>query len=124
MYAIATVIYGIPLLNNKKSDREQRSLELQRLIGVRVDDEDDFDYDEVDAPDGFFIEEYGSGFGIQMGEFDEGCHHVDASSLKLIPTDAQVKKYNKLFSKLPLSIQQELTTKFGQPRTYFLWGHS
>ncbi len=116
MYSIANIIYGIPLNSNDSYSDTESSEELSELA---FSDED-----------GFLRYYSGSAdvdplaFGIRIDEFDEACHHVDLSTLKLVPTDAELLEYNRLWNTLDIAIQEEITENYGTPRVFFLWSTS
>lgn len=106
MYAIAQVIYGIPLEKPK---------------GIL---EDLVDADDRDT--GFLTYYSGGGdatpaaFGVELDTFDEACFHLEVSKLRLEPTKAQVAKYNRLFKALDPEVQEALQL-IGKPRAIILW---
>lgn len=117
MYAIVTVIYGIPLNTNDSDEEILWSEELETFI-------------EANEDKGFFLPYSGSGdvspsaFGVGLDGFDEACHHVEISDLKLKPSAAQLKKYARLWEALPDFVRSEITIKYGTPRTFLLWSTS
>lgn len=121
MYAIVNVMYGVPLNSNEWPSPVEWSAGFEEYIEEAQDEKD---------ADGFYLPYSGAGdtrpgtFGICLGEFDEACHHVDISDLKLVPTAAQLKKYKNLWDKLPKEIRSEITVKYGDPRTHLLWSTS
>ena len=120
MYAIAEIVYGIPLNTNKGSEKWSEELELAL-------DNEEFDglmtfYSGGDCPPAMF--------GVVLGEFDEACHHVDLDSLKLKPTTEDIMEYHRMFEALPETLQQEIVMKYGKPKgcgepwVFFLWSTS
>jgi len=114
-YAIAQVIYGLPL-NTNRSDDEPWSEELE---------------DQLDEGKNGFLKYYSANsdvipaaFGIELCEFDEGCDHVDISDLKLEPTEDQKSKYQELLEMLPDDLLKEVTKRYSVPRTFILWSSS
>lgn len=113
MYAIATVFYGLPLNSN---DTE---IAKSPLLEENIEDES-----------AGFNRLYSGGsnceptaFGIELSEFDEGCHHVELSDLKLEPTKAQYDEFTKLYNALEPELQEELKV-YGEPRVFILWSTS
>lgn len=117
MYAIATVMYGIPLCSETKS-QSQLSADLMEVIEDGGDEA------------GFHISYRGSGgdvpaaFGIELDSFDEACALVEVSDLKLEPTKKQIDEFNKMFNSLDENMQKEITKFGGKPRVFFLWESS
>lgn len=112
-YAIAYVVYGVPL-----------------------HDADDNDAENSEAIDNW-LEEFnpmiltpysGCGnplaFGVTLDEVNECCHHVEINNLRLTPTPEEVAQVEKEFYALSDEIKEEITTKFGKPRVFILWGTS
>jgi len=120
-YAIAHIVYGIPLQPATGYLKRKWSEELEELIEAADDDE----------VDGFVLPYSGSSdsqqaaFGILLGEFDEACHHIELSELRLTPTEVEVNLFQKNFNNLTETIQEELSgEKYGVPRVFILWGTS
>lgn len=115
MYAIVNVVYGVPLHSVLGLD-DSWSEELEELIESQEE--------------GFLTPYSGSGdempaaFGVSIGEFDEACHHVELSKLRLKPTNTEDEEFTKLWERLEPVIQKEITDKFGEPRVFFLWSTS
>ena len=107
-YAIFTIVYGFPLAN---VEDDNRSSELEDFVDR--------------CPDGVETRYSGSAiqipaaFGLVLGQFDECDHHIEISSLTLIPTSKQLATFHRLFEALPLEDQHLLNT-LGFPRTFFL----
>jgi hypothetical protein len=114
MYAIAQVIYGIPLNDNNGIVEQSEKLE----------------YAIEDHDPGFltFYSGHGeaipSAFGIAVDEFDEACHHVDLSKLRLVPMQTDQDAFQELWDQLDEELKTEITTKYGTPRMFFLWSTS
>lgn len=113
-YAIATIIYGLPLVSNDFEDLNY-SEELNEAL---------------ENDDAGFHRFYSGGsnvdpaaFGVILGEFDEGCAYVDAHRLPLAPTPEQISEYVKLREPLSVALNEELDT-YGEPRVFFLWSTS
>jgi hypothetical protein len=111
-YAIGNIIYGIPL------DLDEEDLPEDHILREAVDGE----------YDGFLSYYSGSGdipaaFGVEIDSFDECCFSIDISSLRLAPTDAQLRQYERLLEHVDQEVKAELE-KFGEPRTFILWSTS
>lgn len=119
MYAIANVIYGIPLeiefkyyYSDVKNDENH----------VRVLE----NHFKNQTPG--FLQYYSGGgptplaFGVEIDRFDE-CYNVKVSELNLIPSEEVKQKYQEMFEELDIDTQQELKT-FGEPEVIFLWSTS
>ena len=118
-YAIAHIVYGIPLQNADGYLKRRWSEELEEAI----ENEDE----------GFITPYSGSSevtpaaFAVEIGTFDEACHHIEASTLKamLQPTFQVVDKWRDNFKALSESLRTELSDeKYGEPRVFILWGTS
>jgi hypothetical protein len=115
MYAIAQVIYGIPLNSNNYFEDNRQSADLDLAL---------------ENADPGFLRYYSGGadvppsaFGIELSSFDEACHHVDLSSLVLEPTDAQHSEFAHLLEALEPALREEVLS-YGEPRVFFLWSTS
>lgn len=116
MYAIAHIIYGIPLNSN------DNVIEVSDVLEMIIED---------DETDGIISYYRGSGedlhpqaFGVGVCEFDECNHHIDLSTLNFTPTNEQRWKFQDLYNALPIEIRTEMVSKFGPPRTFLLWSSS
>lgn len=107
MYAIAQVIYGIPL--------ESPDLILEESLA---------------GEEPGFLEYYsGSGdtpaaFGVEIDSFDECCHHIFVRDLKLTPTAQQEAEYRDLWDQQPQEIQEALCKIAAEPEVFILWSTS
>lgn len=114
MYAICNVTYGVPL-NTNESNHTQSELIAQCVS------------DEVPGFMGYYsgagVDYIPSRFGIELGEFDECCHHTDISTLQLSPTAEQVAEYKRLYEALEPEVKKELEV-YGEPRVFILWSTS
>tara|TARA_R110000868_G_scaffold324272_5_gene585169 strand:- start:757 stop:1104 length:348 start_codon:yes stop_codon:yes gene_type:complete len=113
-YAIAHVIYGIPL--NSNDDEVKKSDELEDLI--------------EDEPEGMLGYYSGSApwiptaFGVELHEFDECNHHIDLDTINLQPTAEQLAQFNTEWANLPAEIKEEIIKSYGLPRVFLLWSTS
>ena len=114
MYAIVTVIYGIPLNANNKSTKWSDELE-----------------DAIDNEEEGFISPYSGSsekppvaFGIPLDSFNEACHHVELTDVHIIPTSKEISQFDELWNKLPETLQLEIAQNYGHPRIFFLWSTS
>lgn len=111
-YAIARVIYGIPV------DLDFEELPEDHILREAVEEE----------YDGFLSYYSGSAdtpaaFGVEIDCFDEACFSIDISDLRLEPTEAQLRDYARLWEHLELEVKVELK-RFGNPRAFILWSTS
>jgi hypothetical protein len=113
-YAIATIIYGIPL------DTYDADVTISEELSNLIEDQE-----------GGFICLYrgnsdgpGQAFGIEVSEFDECNHHIDIKDLTFQPSLEQVKKLSDLLDALPNHIVDEMAKTFGPARTFLLWSSS
>lgn len=116
-YAIGNVIYGIPLGTNRYNPTGES--EWSEELSIAIEDE----------LTGFLQYYSGSGdvpaaFGVELCEFDEACYFVDITGLTLRPTIEQQAEVERAFNALPISLREEIITKFGTPRTFILWSTS
>ena len=115
MYAIANIIYGIPLISN-----EIPSIELSDELKEIIEDDD---------TDGILSFYSGSGdntpaaFGILLGQFDEACAYTDISKLKLTPIKEDIDQFEMLFNNLSNSLKIEIAS-ISKPFVFFLWSNS
>lgn len=114
MYAIANVIYGIPITD-----------EIHNAINSEeCDQTEDYPPDEEEL--GFTITYSGSShrsvgwLGFSLGEFDECCDFPLSDILNLRPTPEQIIEVNKLISQLPANVQAVAKT----PDIYVVWSTS
>lgn len=75
--------------------------------------------------DGFLTYYSGNGdtpaaFGVSLDCFDEADAYNNIASLKLEPTDAQKREFDRLWDHVDVDLKPEIE-KYGQPRTFFLW---
>jgi len=115
MYAICTVVYGIPL--NSNDANIDWSEELENAL-------DDDQYEGLETRYSGAGDCTPAFFGVELSEFNEACHHVEVSKLKLEPKQKDLDQYKLMYDQLPQTLQQEITSKYGQPRTFFLWSTS
>lgn len=111
MYAIFEIIYGIPLHKNDQTETKW-SKELE---------------DAIDNEEDGFHTYYSGGsdcipavFGIEIGEFDEACHHVELNGLTITPSQKHRLEFDVLIKTLSKTLHTELAEKYGQPRVFFL----
>lgn len=116
MYAMVDVIYGIPL-NKNNGISIQRSDELEEAIEAEV-------LGMICPYSGADIEYSPTAFGISIGGFDEGEHHTEVSSIRMIPTENEINDFNVMFSALDPAVQGEIKETYGEPRVFFLWSTS
>jgi len=115
MYAIAQVIYGLPLHLNSDND-DDWSDELEEAV--------------EGEEDGFLTYYSGAGdhnpaaFGIHLCEFDEACDHIALTDLKLKPDEAQKEAFKRKLSALSNELRKEVTSRYSEPRTFILWSTS
>lgn len=116
MYAIGTIIYGIPLNSNSYGEEIEKSEALQ---------------DALECQESGFLEYYHGGsdvtpqaFGIELDGFDECSHHFFLSDLQLEPTDAQRAEYEEKFMNLDPALQEEIRAIAEEPRVFVLWSTS
>jgi hypothetical protein len=114
MYIIANVIYGIPL-HDKTWDVEY-SPELEEML---------------EAEEGGFRQYYHgsadntpSAFGVEVAEFDECCYFVDLTAEITTATQSHIDEFNSLWDALTPTLKDEISSKYGQPRTFILWTSS
>lgn len=112
-YAIANLIYGVPLHTNDGSYERPQILE-----------------DALENEDYGFLAFYSSSgerpgaFGIKVDEFDECCHHSELHLAKFMANGhSHHTEYERLFKQLPKELQDEVRA-FGQPRLFILWSSS
>lgn len=114
-YAIAHVIYGIPLTPNAGEAAVSRAL---RKAGRRPDEGRGFlGYYSGSA------DEHPAAFGVKLDDFDEACAYTELSQLCLTPTPAQLATYQGLLAQLNEGLRTDLLA-LGAPRVFFLWGTS
>jgi len=141
MYAIAEVIYGIPLCTSTKVKNahgmeylEEDAKRTERvelaLEGQDLDDEDaELPLAESKGEVGFNSPYSGSSdtlpgsFGVILDAFDEACHHIELSDLCLQPTEEQKAAYQATWNALPEALRADLAV-YGEPRVFFLWSTS
>lgn len=125
MYAIAQVIYGIPLdidFDNYYSDIEnefhESGQDYERLL------ENHFE----NCTPGFLSYYSGSSinipraFGVQIDKFN-GYQTVKVSKLKLVATQEVKQEYEQMLESLDIQTQREIKT-FGDPHIFLLWSTS
>jgi len=119
MYAIANIIYGIPLV---KTDEESKHSEALKDLLEESDNE------AGEAPS--FISYYSGSaevtpcaWGLELGYFDEGCAFVEADKLFMRPTNAQIAMVNEAFAALPEALRAEIS-EYGPIRVFALWSTS
>lgn len=114
MYAIARIIYGVPLVSN-----DDTPLELPASVSEAVEDEEE----------GFLTYYSGSSdeppaaFGVELGEFDEACAFVKPADLPLTPTAHHVAQYEALLATQPPE-RKACLAALGAPQVLFLWSTS
>ena len=107
-YAIANIIYGIPLCSN--------------VVQVAKD----LGYDGEDAESFGFVSMYTAsgpqtGYcGVCLDKFDE-CDAEKVSDLTWEPTDAQEAEYNRLLSEVPERLREHIDTA---PTVWIIWSSS
>ena len=111
MYAIAQVIYGIPLNSNDNENLDP--------TGVLTE--------AVEYEESGYLEYYNGGsdvppraFGVEISEFDECCHHIPLQDLRLRPTVDHLDQYQKLWNQQSPECQEALK-KIGEPQVFILW---
>lgn len=118
MYTIFKIIYGVPL-NTNWGEHTKWSQELQVAI--------------ANQNSGFLTYYSGAGpcipaaFGIELGQFDDACHHVELFDLKFEATDQQRYDFQDYFHRLSPKLQKEVE-RLGKyenqlfvPRVFFLF---
>jgi hypothetical protein len=116
MYTIVDVVYGIPL-NRNNEEPPDRSLALDGVIDDEVlgiinpNRKDDLNGKPI-------------AFGIVIDGFDEDCHHTEGTSVRMVPSEGEIKDFNDMFAALDPAVQQEMKEKYGEPRVFFLWSTS
>lgn len=113
MYAIANIIYGIPLISNDPDF--SRSDDLQEFI----DEEGDGVQSLYSGAGG----EQPAAFGVLIGEFDEACAFVEQSVYSASPSAEHVAEFNRLWANLSEE-DRALMEPYGAPRTFLLWSTS
>ena len=115
MYAIAQIIYGLPLVANDGETSPRDTAAIAQAI--------------EDEADGFLSYYSGAGdespaaFGVELGEFDECCAYLNVADLPLLPTAEQKEQYNRILAASTADIKAALAT-LGTPRVFFLWSTS
>lgn len=118
MYAIALIVYGVPLMAG-----EHNEVTLPQCLDDILEEGDG---EEL----GWLMPYRGSGcdhpfaFGIELCQFDEACNFVDMSTLNLAPTDAQRQEYDLKLAALSEELRAAVLRIGGQPRTFILWASS
>src|SRR5688572_13612524 len=114
-YAIAYVIYGVPLTDK-----------IAKVIEEWEDEGDERYYNDDDTECGFYRDLYRSdGFkpgycGILLGEFDEACDFVDVAKLPPKPSKAQMAVAKAMVKGLDPHL-----LKMCEPvGLYYVWGSS
>lgn len=141
MYAIAEIIYGIPLCTSTKVKNahgmehlEEDATRTERVeLALEGQDPDD---ENVELPLASTLGEVGfnspysgssdatpASFGVILGAFDEACHHTELGDLCLQPTDEQKAAYQAAWDALPEALRADLAV-YGEPRVFFLWSTS
>lgn len=115
-YAIAQVIYGVPL-----SDGDAMSEELGEILENEGCSE---------SEQAGFHSFYSGGspvtpaaFGVRLDEFDEACYSIDLDTLKLAPTNEQLALFNSAWASLEENVRKALEP-MGEPRVFILWSTS
>lgn len=112
MYAIANVIYGVPLTR-----------------GYLAELADDMNNEGVqDSNDGYL--KYYSGnsdyvpaaFGVELCSFDEATDYLEVEKLKLEPTDEDKKEFNRLLLELDEPFRNIIERE--TPSVFILWSTS
>lgn len=112
-YAIANLIYGVPLHTNDSLYERPESL------NNALEDE----------IEGFLAYYSGSGyspgaFGIKVDEVDECSHHSELHLAKFMANGHQHHvDYERLLKQLPKELQDQIKA-FGHPRLFILWSSS
>lgn len=114
MYSCATIIFGYPLVSNRKN------------VGYSEDLEDCIENSE----EGF--QSYYSGsheqrpaaFGVVLSEMETVCAYTDLRTTRLEPTEAQKIKLDTLFNALDENLQKEIKSICPEPFAFVLWSTS
>ena len=112
-YAIANLIYGVPLHTNDSV------YERPEILSEAIENE----------LEGFITDYSSSGdtpgaFGIKVDEVNECNHHSELHLAKFMANGHQHHvEYERLIKQLPKEVQSELKV-FGQPRLFILWSSS
>jgi hypothetical protein len=109
-YAIAKVIFGIPL------GVDETNLILIELIEEAVANNDR----------GFLSYYSASGdepraFGVEIDTFDECCSSVDVSSIRWTPTESQRREFYQLWEHVDDEFKILIEKECGYPRSIILW---
>lgn len=113
-YACASIVYGYPLVSNKKYVEHSEDLE-----------------DLIESGENGFLSFYSgsadqmpAAFGVKMGRFNEACAYVDVRGMTLEPTDAQKAEVETMFNALDPVIQTEIQSICAEPFVFILWSTS
>ena len=115
MYAIANVIYGIPLMI-ENGDEESMSDEFFEAL-----DEDEGGFMTFYSGSGDFIPR---AFGVMLDQLDECCHHIFLDEVALAPTADQEAEYQALWARHSPETQAQLLAHGAEPRVFILWSTS
>lgn len=113
-YACASIVYGYPLVSNKKYVEHSEDLE-----GL------------IERGDNGFLSFYSgsadqmpAAFGVKMDGFTEVCAYVDVRGVTLEPTDAQKAQVKTMFNALDPAVQMEIQSICAEPFVFILWSTS
>ena len=107
-HAIAQIIYGVPLQDQKGN----------------IPRSDDLEF-EISRQTPGFLQFYSNlgvprAFGVLLGSFPECDYYTEVTQLSLVPTLAQLQQFDELLAQLPPIVRKEVLM-FGLPRVIFLW---
>lgn len=113
-YACASVVYGYPLVSNKKY--VEYSEDLETLIDNRDNGFLGFYSGSADQTP--------AAFGVKMDGFNEACAYIDVRGMQFEPTDAQKAEVETMFNALDPAIQTEIQSICAEPFVFILWSSS
>lgn len=114
MYSCATIIFGYPLVSNRKN--VGYSEDLEECIENREEGFQSYYSGSHDQPP--------AAFGVVISEMETVCAYTDLRTTRLEPTEAQKIKLNTLFNALDENLQKEIKGICPEPFAFVLWSTS